>query len=100
MVVPGPPLISYNPGDTVYDGDLVTLSCVSETQDPTNTDVIWLVKGEVFEGDRVVGSATVTNSIVLQAALTDNSVRYECQVIHPNIPEPLIGYARINGRSD
>ncbi|XP_067929075.1 hemicentin-1-like [Watersipora subatra] len=96
IVVPGPPVITYNPGDTVYDGDLVTLACVSNTEDPLKTDVIWKVQGELFPGEKLVGSNTVTNNIVLQAALSDNSVRYACEVIHPNIPEPLIGYAKIN----
>ena len=98
LVVPEQPKITYSPGDTVYDGDLVTLTCVSETKDPKGTDVIWLVKGEVLEGDKLVGSDSVSTSITLPAALTDNNVRYECHVIHLNLPEPLIVYGRITGR--
>lgn len=97
MVLPEPPVITYNPGDTVYDGDLLTLSCSSETADPTQTDVIWIVKGEAYDGELVTGTDTVTKSIIIPTELSDNDLRYECHVIHPNLPEPHIAYARITG---
>lgn len=97
MVVPGPPVITYSMGDTVYEDELVTLSCVSETQEPAMTDVLWLLRGEVVEGEKVVGLGTVTNSMKLQASLADNDLRYECQVVHVNLPEPLIAYAHLTG---
>lgn len=97
MVVPDPPRITYDPSDTVYDGMNVMISCKSRTDDPDNTEVIWLRGGEKLEGDVDVGADSVTNTLTLPVTLSDTADRYECHVLHRNLAAPLIAYGRLTG---
>lgn len=97
MVVPEPPVITYNPGQNVYDGTMVSLTCVSETKDPAGTEIIWLQLGKLIKGEMVTGLSTVSNTITFRADLNGSAARYECNVIHRNLPEPWIKYGSITG---
>jgi len=91
-------VITYSPSQEVYEGTLVSITCVSQTKDPKNTKVSWIRSGDILAGEVVQGSASVTNTITLPALLSDSSARYDCHVDHENLPEALIDYARIKGR--
>lgn len=97
MVVPGPPRITYNPGQTVYDGTLLSLSCTSDTPDAPRTEVVWIQSRNRVGGETASDNTSVTNTIIVPAMIADSTARYECHVYHPNIPEPLVDYAEFNG---
>lgn len=97
MVVPGMPTITYDPSREVYDGSLLRLSCKSDTQDAKDTEVIWIRSNDRVDGETTSDSSSVVNTIIIPAVLSDSGSRYECHVIHPNLPEPLISYANFTG---
>jgi len=97
MVVPGPPKITYSPGQSVTEGTVVSLTCKSDTGDVENTEVVWIKSQQRIEGDVSKNPGSISNVILLPASITDNNARYECHVIHPNLPEPLIDYGELQG---
>ena len=97
MVVPGPPRITYDPGQIVYDGTLLSLTCTSDTADARRTEVVWIQARRPVDGDVLADRNSVTNTIIVPAMIRDSSARYECHVIHPDLPEPLVEYANYSG---
>lgn len=97
LAVPEPPRISYEPSDTVYDGEMVSITCTSDTPDPSNTEVIWLHNNEKIDGTVQVRPDSVINSIEVLATPADSSERYECHVLHRNLASPLVAEGLLNG---
>lgn len=97
LVLPEAPIITYNNGRSVYDGEMISKTCTSQTKDPTNTEVIWIQNSAKIEGEVLVGANSVSNTIITPAILEDSLDRYECHVIHKNLLQPLIEYSSYVG---
>lgn len=77
---------------------MVSIVCTTQTADPDNTDLVWLQGGSKVEGSIEKRGGKLSNTLLIPAVLGDTAERYECHVLHRNLPEPLVAYASLTGR--
>ena len=93
-MIPGPPQITYNPSREVYDGTMLSMTCAAETPDLANTELVWLQGGQRLPtGEVMKRGGRIVHTQIIPALIGDTAERYECHVLHPNLPEPLVAYA-------